>query len=168
ALFDQPNGVHHVGRVILSLVTVFNGSYLVGGMALIMAMRVVNKDMVESLAGELNKAGSQVDQVSQRSNAIYGILDTIRAVSEQTNLLALNAAIEAARAGEQGRGFAVVADEVRSLAARTQASTEEVDILIKGLQEDVRSVVSLIAHSQEEAKKTVSSSIESAEKTGFC
>jgi len=126
-----------------------------------------NKDMVESLAGELNKAGSQVDQVSQRSNAIYGILDTIRAVSEQTNLLALNAAIEAARAGEQGRGFAVVADEVRSLAARTQASTEEVDILIKGLQEDVRSAVSMIAHSQEEAKKTVSSSIESAEKLGF-
>lgn len=126
-----------------------------------------NKDMVEGLAQQLNDASEQVGQVSERSDAIYGILDTIRAIAEQTNLLALNAAIEAARAGEQGRGFAVVADEVRSLAARTQESTEEVDNLIKALQSDVKSAVSLIAQSQENATQTVSSSVESAEKLGF-
>ncbi|WP_421851340.1 methyl-accepting chemotaxis protein [Marinomonas sp.] len=126
-----------------------------------------NKTMVENLATQLNKAGEQVGQVSQRSDSIYGILDTIRAIAEQTNLLALNAAIEAARAGEQGRGFAVVADEVRSLAARTQESTEEVDALIKGLQGDVQSAVALIKDSQENASQTVASSIESADKLGI-
>ncbi|QUX96221.1 hypothetical protein C0J08_12820 [Marinomonas sp. CT5] len=126
-----------------------------------------NKTMVENLANQLDKASEQVGQVSQRSDSIYSILDTIRAIAEQTNLLALNAAIEAARAGEQGRGFAVVADEVRSLAARTQESTEEVDELIKGLQGDVQSAVSLIKDSQENASQTVTSSIESAEKLGI-
>jgi len=125
-----------------------------------------NRQMVEGLAKQLNDASNQVAQVSQRSDSIYSILDTIRAIAEQTNLLALNAAIEAARAGEQGRGFAVVADEVRSLAARTQESTEEVDGLIKGLQQDVQSAVELIVKSQENAQQTVASSIESAEKLG--
>ncbi|WP_425640771.1 methyl-accepting chemotaxis protein [Marinomonas gallaica] len=125
-----------------------------------------NRAMVEGLAGQLNDASNQVAQVSQRSASINGILDTIRAIAEQTNLLALNAAIEAARAGEQGRGFAVVADEVRNLAARTQESTEEVDELIRGLQHDVQSAVDLILQSQENAKETVTSSIESAEKLG--
>ncbi|RDL45565.1 hypothetical protein DN730_00490 [Marinomonas piezotolerans] len=125
-----------------------------------------NRTMVEGLASQLNDASSQVAQVSQRSDSINSILDTIRAIAEQTNLLALNAAIEAARAGEQGRGFAVVADEVRNLAARTQESTEEVDELIRGLQHDVQSAVDLILKSQENAKETVASSIESAEKLG--
>ncbi|MBJ7556660.1 methyl-accepting chemotaxis protein [Marinomonas spartinae] len=125
-----------------------------------------NRQMVEGLAKQLNDASNQVAQVSQRSDSIYSILDTIRAIAEQTNLLALNAAIEAARAGEQGRGFAVVADEVRNLAARTQESTEEVDGLIKGLQQDVQSAVELIMKSQENAQQTVASSIESAEKLG--
>jgi len=125
-----------------------------------------NRQMVEGLAKQLNDASNQVAQVSQRSDSIYSILDTIRAIAEQTNLLALNAAIEAARAGEQGRGFAVVADEVRSLAARTQESTEEVDGLIKGLQQVVQSAVELIVKSQENAQQTVASSIESAEKLG--
>ncbi|MDW6093753.1 methyl-accepting chemotaxis protein [Vibrio rhizosphaerae] len=125
-----------------------------------------NRQMVESLADQLNDASNQVAQVSQRSDSINTILDTIRAIAEQTNLLALNAAIEAARAGEQGRGFAVVADEVRNLAARTQESTEEVDELIKGLQQDVQSAVALIVKSQENAQQTVTSSVENADKLG--
>lgn len=126
-----------------------------------------NRGQVESLASELNQASAQVAKVSERSDAIYGILDTIRAIAEQTNLLALNAAIEAARAGEQGRGFAVVADEVRNLAARTQDSTEEVDTLIKALQEDVSSAVSLINNSQSNVSNTVTAANNSAEKLGF-
>ncbi|WP_417538094.1 methyl-accepting chemotaxis protein [Marinomonas sp.] len=126
-----------------------------------------NRGQVESLASELNQASVQVAKVSERSDAIYGILDTIRAIAEQTNLLALNAAIEAARAGEQGRGFAVVADEVRNLAARTQDSTEEVDTLIKALQEDVSSAVSLINNSQSNVSDTVTAANNSAEKLGF-
>ncbi|QMV15343.1 methyl-accepting chemotaxis protein [Vibrio spartinae] len=125
-----------------------------------------NRQMVEGLADQLNDASNQIAQVSQRSDSIYSILDTIRAIAEQTNLLALNAAIEAARAGEQGRGFAVVADEVRNLAARTQESTEEVDKLIKDLQQDVQSAVELIVQSQDSAQRTVASSIENADKLG--
>jgi methyl-accepting chemotaxis protein len=126
-----------------------------------------NRTQVEGLASELDQAGAQVAKVSERSDAIYSILDTIRAIAEQTNLLALNAAIEAARAGEQGRGFAVVADEVRSLAARTQGSTEEVDTLIKALQEDVRSAVGLINKSLSNVSGTVTAANNSAEKLGF-
>lgn len=123
-----------------------------------------NRDMVEDLATRLVTAGDQVGKVSQSSDAIYGILDTIRSIAEQTNLLALNAAIEAARAGEQGRGFAVVADEVRSLAARTQQSTEEVDVLIKALQSDVNEAVTLIEGSKKDVESTAASTIESTEK----
>ncbi|MGO2355304.1 MAG: methyl-accepting chemotaxis protein [Marinomonas foliarum] len=126
-----------------------------------------NRSQVEHFASELNEASTQVAKVSERSDAIYSILDTIRAIAEQTNLLALNAAIEAARAGEQGRGFAVVADEVRSLAARTQDSTEEVDTLIKALQEDVGSAVNLINNSQSNISETVTVANNSAEKLGF-
>ncbi|MFQ3231734.1 MAG: methyl-accepting chemotaxis protein [Reinekea sp.] len=123
-----------------------------------------NRDMVEELATRLVAAGDQVGKVSQSSDAIYGILDTIRSIAEQTNLLALNAAIEAARAGEQGRGFAVVADEVRSLAARTAQSTEEVDVLIKTLQKDVNEAVTLIEGSKQDVESTAASTIESTEK----
>ena len=103
-----------------------------------------NVSEVQSVADDMNKISERIGKVSERSQNINSILATIRGIAEQTNLLALNAAIEAARAGEQGRGFAVVADEVRSLAARTQESTEEINTLIVGLHEDVKITVEQI------------------------
>jgi len=114
-----------------------------------------NRTRVEQLSGKLESSSQQVAQVAQRSQEINGILETIQSIAEQTNLLALNAAIEAARAGEQGRGFAVVADEVRSLAARTHKSTQEVEGLIKGLQDDVGSAVEQLDQCREEMAGTV-------------
>ncbi|MBY5922064.1 methyl-accepting chemotaxis protein [Ferrimonas balearica] len=100
--------------------------------------------MVESLAADMNQASASISEVVEHTGHINRILDVIRAIAEQTNLLALNAAIEAARAGEQGRGFAVVADEVRSLASKTQASTEEIHTMIEGLTSVVDQAVSVI------------------------
>ncbi|KZY61259.1 hypothetical protein A3742_11750 [Oleiphilus sp. HI0071] len=91
-------------------------------------------DEISQLNAAINDADKSIDEVAVNCTQIEGILDTIRGIAEQTNLLALNAAIEAARAGEQGRGFAVVADEVRSLAQRTQVSTEEINTMIEALQ----------------------------------
>jgi methyl-accepting chemotaxis protein len=88
-----------------------------------------------------------IDQLGADSKNIGSVLDVIRGISEQTNLLALNAAIEAARAGEQGRGFAVVADEVRTLASRTQSSTEEIQTMISTLQRRVAESVQVMAES---------------------
>ncbi|WP_296217038.1 methyl-accepting chemotaxis protein, partial [Pseudomonas sp. UBA2684] len=90
---------------------------------------------ITALEGEIRQAAQVIHELEGQSNEISKVLDVIRGIAEQTNLLALNAAIEAARAGEQGRGFAVVADEVRSLAARTQQSTTDIQSMISALQE---------------------------------
>ncbi len=97
---------------------------------------------IQRLATELNQSAEAVRHLQDQSDKIGGVLDVIKAVAQQTNLLALNAAIEAARAGEAGRGFAVVADEVRNLALRTQRSTEEIESLVAGVQSGTQAVAS--------------------------
>ncbi len=100
-----------------------------------------NVEMNQQLSGSIQDAAKMVAQLADESEKITSVLDVIRGIAEQTNLLALNAAIEAARAGEQGRGFAVVADEVRTLASRTQRSTEDIQTMIASLKQGVQSAV---------------------------
>ena len=99
---------------------------------------------IERLASEVNNSSEAMSELKQESDKIGSVLDVIKSVAQQTNLLALNAAIEAARAGEAGRGFAVVADEVRSLAQRTQQSTEEIEELIANLQQGTQRVAGVM------------------------
>ncbi|KPD21504.1 MULTISPECIES: methyl-accepting chemotaxis protein [Idiomarina] len=122
-----------------------------------------NRTTIEGLAREIQSASEVIDQLSENSKNIGGILDVIRGIADQTNLLALNAAIEAARAGEQGRGFAVVADEVRTLASRTQESTEEIQDMIESLQNDSQRAVSVMNKGREQAELSVQQSDEAAQ-----
>jgi len=110
---------------------------------------------INELAEEVANATGAVNKLADDSDNIGSILDVIRSVAEQTNLLALNAAIEAARAGEQGRGFAVVADEVRVLAQRTQLSTQEIQEVIEGLQGDTRDLVDIMEREKARAASSV-------------
>nr|WP_277592812.1 methyl-accepting chemotaxis protein [Pseudomonas chlororaphis] len=103
---------------------------------------------IERLAAEVGNSTAAMGHLKQESDKIGSVLDVIKSVAQQTNLLALNAAIEAARAGEAGRGFAVVADEVRSLAQRTQKSTEEIEELIVGLQNGTQEVANIMDNSR--------------------
>ena len=113
---------------------------------------------IQRLAGEIDQSVAVINQLASDSAAISQVLDVIKGIAEQTNLLALNAAIEAARAGEQGRGFAVVADEVRNLAKRTQQSTEEIEAMIAKLQGGVGAAVKAMNASHQMADGTVSQS----------
>ena len=120
--------------------------------------RAVNS--MQELAGEIESAGSVIDTLKSESENIGSVLGVIRGVAEQTNLLALNAAIEAARAGEQGRGFAVVADEVRTLASRTQDSTEEIQAMIERLQGEARKAVGAMQDGRSKTRETLDQAAE--------
>jgi len=113
---------------------------------------------IARLASEIDQSVQVINQLATDSQAISRVLDVIKSIAEQTNLLALNAAIEAARAGEQGRGFAVVADEVRTLAKRTQQSTEEIEAMISRLHGGVGAAVRAMGTSHEMASGTVDQS----------
>jgi methyl-accepting chemotaxis protein len=112
-------------------------------------------EAIDSLANEVEKAASQLSSLEADIGNIGAIVDVIRGITEQTNLLALNAAIEAARAGEHGRGFAVVADEVRTLAARTQSSTHEIEEMVERLQQGAQVAVKVMNDSRERARDSV-------------
>jgi methyl-accepting chemotaxis protein len=118
---------------------------------------------IHSLAARIGAAGQVIKRVETDSASIGSVLDVIRGIAEQTNLLALNAAIEAARAGEQGRGFAVVADEVRSLAQRTQESTQEIQGMIERLQAGAREAVRSMADGSDEMQRTMAQAARAGE-----
>lgn len=126
--------------------------------------QIVNQAVgsINALANEVEHAATVISKLESDVDNVGSILDVIKGIAEQTNLLALNAAIEAARAGEQGRGFAVVADEVRTLASKTQESTQEIQTVIEQLQSAAQSAVKVMAEGQEQAK----TSVEQAEKAG--
>ncbi len=110
---------------------------------------------ISRLTAEIERAAGVIDQLSESSRGIGGVLEVINGIAEQTNLLALNAAIEAARAGEAGRGFAVVADEVRTLASRTQASTQEIRAMIERLQGGAAEAVAVMKQSRDHSEAGV-------------
>ncbi|OBT00511.1 chemotaxis protein [Vibrio tasmaniensis] len=120
-------------------------------------------DNIQGLAGQLSTASEAVANLDSDVHNIVKVLDVIGDIAEQTNLLALNAAIEAARAGEQGRGFAVVADEVRNLAGRTQSSTKEIQLMINNLQEGSRNAIKTMEVCATTSESTVTESQNASE-----
>jgi len=130
--------------------------------------QVVNDavNTMDALANAIGQAAEAIHRVEADSDRIGAVLDVIRGIAEQTNLLALNAAIEAARAGEQGRGFAVVADEVRTLAGRTQESTQEIQQMIESLQAGSKDAVQLMEQSREQTQSGVKQTAKAGDALG--
>ncbi|AUJ68565.1 methyl-accepting chemotaxis protein [Pseudoalteromonas sp. NC201] len=124
---------------------------------------VATQQAMEGLVGKIENVSKTIENLEQETESVGSILDVIRGIAEQTNLLALNAAIEAARAGEQGRGFAVVADEVRSLASRTQKSTDEIQEMISKLQNEAKRSVGMMRDNVKDAKDTADKSAKTDE-----
>jgi methyl-accepting chemotaxis protein len=122
-----------------------------------------NINTINGLASEIQRAAGVIDKLNEYSTNIGSVLDVIRGIADQTNLLALNAAIEAARAGEQGRGFAVVADEVRTLASKTQESTSEIQEMIERLQSGTQEAVEVMKSSTKEAQNSVTEAAKAGE-----
>jgi len=118
---------------------------------------------IQALASEIEQAATVIHHLEQDGNRIGMVVEVIRGIAEQTNLLALNAAIEAARAGEQGRGFAVVADEVRNLASKTQASTQEIQRMIESLQQRTSEAASVMHAGQERARESVTQAMQAGD-----
>jgi methyl-accepting chemotaxis protein len=116
---------------------------------------------MERIASRVSDAAKTVEDLGARSDQIGQIIGTIEDIADQTNLLALNAAIEAARAGEQGRGFAVVADEVRALAERTTCATREIGTLIKAIQNETKGAVAAMEEGVVEVERGTESSVKS-------
>ena len=120
-----------------------------------MAVTEKTVDVIESLSHEVADAADVIEKLNEQSKSISTVLEVIQGIAEQTNLLALNAAIEAARAGDAGRGFSVVADEVRNLAARTQSSTQQIHDIIEELQQQARRSVTVMNSGKKSADKGV-------------
>ncbi len=119
--------------------------------------------LMENIAQRVNESSGTVESLGQRSDQIGAIVNTIQDIADQTNLLALNAAIEAARAGEQGRGFAVVADEVRALAERTTKATKEISVMIKSIQGETQTAVNSMSEGVAEVKRGTDETARSGE-----